>query len=267
MAGELGSVGVAAATPVAGVEAVATRAESSPLPLPAGAPPSPLPVSGIRAEISTAAQLLSTLLNHPALANLEAAAAGPLMKAATPQAQAIAEALRNGITLSGLFYESHQAEWVAGTRALADLRREPQAAPASDDGRTDAGVPALVRQQLDMLDGQPLQWRGELWPGLPLQLAIQRDTDARHPQKEDEAAADPAAEAGWQGQIISTLPSLGRITARLRLAGEHLQLELVSAEHGSSTRIAEAALTLHDSLRAAGLTLDSFTSRHDERAR
>lgn len=267
MAGEIGTVGVAAALPVAGVEPVAGRAETSalPLPLPAAAPSSPLPASGVKAEISTAAQLLSTLLNHPALADLEAAPAGPLLKAAEPHAPAIAQALRSGIAFSGLFYESHQAEWVAGTRELADLRREPQAATASGTRHEDTNVPALVRQQLDMLDGQPLQWRGELWPGLPLQLNIRRDTDPHHAQ-DHAPTADDMPDAGWQGQIVSFLPSLGRITARLRLTGEHLQLELASMEHGSAHLITAKASELHEALRSAGLTLDSFASRHDEQA-
>lgn len=262
MAGEIGTV-VAAAIPVAGVEPVATRADNPSLPLPSAASPPPLPASGVKANISTAAQLLSTLLNHPALAGLDAAPAGPLLAAAEPHAPAIAQALRNGIALSGLFYESHQAEWVAGTRALAELRREPQAAAASGAGHEDTNVPALVRQQLDMLDGQPLQWRGELWPGLPLQLNLRREP-GHEPEKDDaSAAADAPAETRWQAQIISTLPALGRITARLRLAGEHLQLEIASTEHGSASLITAKASDLRDALRSAGLTLDGFASRHE----
>jgi hypothetical protein len=38
----------------------------------------------------------------------------------------LATALQNAVSQSGLFYEAHQAQWVAGERALASLRAEPQ---------------------------------------------------------------------------------------------------------------------------------------------
>jgi Flagellar hook-length control protein FliK len=40
----------------------------------------------------------------------------------------VATRLRDDVQLSGLFYESHLADWVAGSRDTAALRREPQAA-------------------------------------------------------------------------------------------------------------------------------------------
>ncbi|HML77619.1 flagellar hook-length control protein FliK [Geobacter sulfurreducens] len=38
----------------------------------------------------------------------------------------LAEGLRNALTRSGVFYESHLSQWVKGERPLADLLREPQ---------------------------------------------------------------------------------------------------------------------------------------------
>lgn len=46
---------------------------------------------------------------------------------AEPQAAPLAENLRQTIRDSGLFYESHQQQWVQGQKPLADLLREPQA--------------------------------------------------------------------------------------------------------------------------------------------
>lgn len=39
---------------------------------------------------------------------------------------------------------------------LEDLRRKPQARPESTPASEDSALPALVRRQRDMLDGQPL---------------------------------------------------------------------------------------------------------------
>jgi len=51
----------------------------------------------------------------------------PLVAGAEVSTANIAVSLKQALTHSGIFYEAHQAEWVAGTRPLADLLQEPQA--------------------------------------------------------------------------------------------------------------------------------------------
>ena len=46
----------------------------------------------------------------------------------TPDTAQLAEKLGQRLAQSGLFYESHQAEWATGQRSLQELQREPQAA-------------------------------------------------------------------------------------------------------------------------------------------
>ncbi|MDO9067998.1 MAG: hypothetical protein Q7W05_06040, partial [Deltaproteobacteria bacterium] len=50
----------------------------------------------------------------------------PLLPAAPSDIKEFATSLRNTLSQSGLFYESHQAQWVAGERRLTDLLQEPQ---------------------------------------------------------------------------------------------------------------------------------------------
>lgn len=52
--------------------------------------------------------------------------ASPLLSSASADIKEFATTLRNTLSQSGLFYESHQAQWVAGERKLADLLQEPQ---------------------------------------------------------------------------------------------------------------------------------------------
>lgn len=52
--------------------------------------------------------------------------AAPLLPSAPSDIKEFSAALRNVLSHSGLFYESHQAQWVAGERKLADLLLEPQ---------------------------------------------------------------------------------------------------------------------------------------------
>lgn len=50
----------------------------------------------------------------------------PIFPARLPETPVAANRLRDALALSGLFYESHQAQWVLGTRSTAQLQREPQ---------------------------------------------------------------------------------------------------------------------------------------------
>lgn len=52
--------------------------------------------------------------------------ATPLLSAAPADIKEFGGALRNALSQSGLFYESHQAQWVTGERKLSDLLQEPQ---------------------------------------------------------------------------------------------------------------------------------------------
>lgn len=77
--------------------------------------------------LSRSAQIIGSLL---ARGNPEPAAlakGAPLMPAPSPEAfQALPQQLRQAVAESGLFYESHQAQWLAGKLPATSLLREPQ---------------------------------------------------------------------------------------------------------------------------------------------
>ncbi len=82
----------------------------------------------VQAELSVAARFISAVL-----ADLHGDA-GPVRGAApawpatqTPSAAVVAGTLSQTVSESGLFYESHLIEFAGGTRALAQMAREPQA--------------------------------------------------------------------------------------------------------------------------------------------
>lgn len=54
------------------------------------------------------------------------AQSAPLLAGAPVKTADFAQSLRGALTQSGLFYESHQAQWVSGQRPVTDLLREPQ---------------------------------------------------------------------------------------------------------------------------------------------
>lgn len=81
--------------------------------------------------LSDTAKFLGALMQKVA-ENTHDSQASPLLKTeplvAAPPANSkeFAQVLRGALSQSGLFYESHQAQWVAGERSLAELLHEPQ---------------------------------------------------------------------------------------------------------------------------------------------
>ena len=154
-----------------------------------------------------------------------------------------------------------QQHSAAATRARAEA--PPAVAPAARtpaSGGSNAPAPgtpingihqdlnALVRQQLDVLANQALAWRGEAWPGTPMDWEVQRD-----PYGGDPESAVPT----WATRLKLDLPRLGLVDARLNLAGDQIVLQLV-APH-SAALIDESSDQLRSRLLAAGLTLSHMT--------
>ncbi|RQR28639.1 flagellar hook-length control protein FliK [Burkholderia sp. Bp9143] len=93
--------------------------------------------------------------------------------AAAPPVAALRAALAQAVSESGLFYESHLAQWLAGQRPLAALMREPQARlttapvqPAPDAAQHDAPdvLDELLAQRLPLPTAAP---RSATQPGAP----------------------------------------------------------------------------------------------------
>lgn len=70
--------------------------------------------------------LLQKIADHAGDPASALARAAPLISSAPSDIKEFSATLRNTLSQSGLFYESHQAQWVAGERKLADLLLEPQ---------------------------------------------------------------------------------------------------------------------------------------------
>ncbi|CAG9178899.1 flagellar hook-length control protein FliK [Cupriavidus pinatubonensis] len=86
-----------------------------------------LPGASTRESLSFAARAILTLMDGTPAQPLRSA--GPLLPAppTTGNTATVATALANMVDESGLFYESHLAQWVAGARPLASILQQPQA--------------------------------------------------------------------------------------------------------------------------------------------
>src|SRR5579871_5038697 len=79
--------------------------------------------------LSGTGRFINDLLRHPVFPDSPAALSRNAPLLGTPPDDGVELSLRLAQALgrSGLFYESHQAQWVAGTKSFSELLMEPQA--------------------------------------------------------------------------------------------------------------------------------------------
>lgn len=153
------------------------------LPLPQAAneaPSTPARPQTETVDLSKTAQFVGELLQETAHAGddkrpLTAATQNipALINTNKPDTTQLADKLKEVLTQSGLFYESHQAEWISGARDLASLFKEPQAASARGDSGLAASLPAETPVSSVSLLSQP-----EIEGLMPPQPGVATETPA-----------------------------------------------------------------------------------------
>lgn len=202
------------------------------------------------ADLSPAARLLGQVLHSAAgaapLATLNPST--PLVPQGAPDPAQLAQQLQQTVAKSGLFYESHLAQWAEGKRPLAELMAEPQARQAPGSAPTEPAAAQLINQQLATQESNQLAWQGQLGPQQTMRWTIGREP-------EDQASPERDAEnPGWQSSLRLRFPLLGEVEASISLRGERLHIELLAAP-GATTLLRQAAPRLQEALEAAGSTL------------
>lgn len=189
--------------------------------------------------------------------------ATPLAGAGTPDPARLAQALQGALAQSGLFYESHVAEWAEGKRPLPELLREPQMQRSLADGvakgmaaETDPAAAQLISQQLAAHENGRITWQGQVWPGQDMQWEIHKD--APEGGKRDPNDLEP----GWRSGLRLRFAGLGEIAATVVIAGDqlHIQLKADSDETRSLLRARSGELVA--ALGAAGSPLASLDIHH-----
>ncbi len=99
--------------------------------------------SSAPSTLSQTGKLISFLLTgQPASKPVVLANNQPLLTTPPTNGAALVPMLRQAVAQSGLFYESHQAQWLSGKTDLAALMREPQAQAAATPGSQAAQLAA-----------------------------------------------------------------------------------------------------------------------------
>lgn len=180
----------------------------------------------------------------------------------------LAEALNQAVRTSGLFYESHLAQFAAGKKPLKDLHHEPQGAmriagsapeePAPPARQTapghpggDAPLPGRAADAASGTRGEPgaqapvpgldpqlqplvrqqlevLASQGFAWQGEPWPGARMH----WEVQRDDEGDAGTRApeDTHWATRLTLHLPALGTVHTRLNLAGPHLVMHIAAPQ-------------------------------------
>ncbi|HEY2000066.1 flagellar hook-length control protein FliK [Paraburkholderia sp.] len=156
-----------------------------------------------------------------AAAGTATAAAAASVAAAPMPVAALAAALKDTVAGSGLFYESHLAQWLAGQLAPADLAAEPQ------------------NQLLDSETQLPLNWAAD--------AEAASSSSATGAQQQGRAgAAQTSGGAPDAGAAARALPSIQSPQAARFVAGEMLANSLADLATQSGHAALHAAAQLTD---------------------
>lgn len=181
---------------------------------------------------------------------------------------ATANKLQHQINTSGLFYESHVAEWAQGKRPINDIRAEPQSQISSPDATTSNSASALnpvnkemgqiIHQQLNILEQNVVRWQGELFPGQKIEWEIKKESQGERNQQDIE-------DVNWQSVVRFDLPNLGPVTATINLQSSNLGLSLRAEQSTTVSALKDHASELAIAMQVAGSPLMSFVVNKNER--
>ncbi len=224
--------------------------------------------------LSSAARVLTTILSTAQVGQatqLALIGKTALFGNAAPDTAELAQKLQDSISKSGLFYESHVAEWVKGERPLADLMREPQmqrllqqggeaTARAAANG-PDLSAAQMVNQQLHTQEQNRVLWNGQAWPGQEMQWEVRRDQREGGRGNGD---ADSEQEAMWRSGVRFRLPLLGAVSAAVTLIGEQVHIQVQTDSDRSAVTLRAWSGQLESAMAAAGAQLSSLTISQDD---
>lgn len=231
-------------------------------------------------QLSQTARMLSEVMQRiPERTPPTLTPPAPLLDRPTALPPELALALRTALVRSGLFYESHLANWVSGQDTLEGLLQEPQnRAPATGPERAPTHAAAgtaesvaaktanplhtLMTQQLQVLESPQFVWKGELWPGQPLEWTLSRSDDETPGDTSPSAAGNE--NGSWESSLRITLPQLGTLTLHIRLdAQQNFSIRVQPQDPQAEPLLQRHRTHALERLAAAGCAVQSFKVAHE----
>lgn len=222
-------------------------------------------------QLSSASRLLSSMAQQPIEQNfVRPTQQTPLWVAAqtAPNTQLLADQLHNALSHSGLFYESHQAQWIAGMRSIPQLMQEPQnqitSQPASTIKQADSAIISgtqanttnlspvipehlqnLVQQQMHTLENRQVLWQGQAWQGQEMRWEVREESPHRQ--------ANGKQEGQWITELNLNLPHLGSVSAKLSFNGNAVSLAFDVDNEQTRGTLGNASAQLVSALNERGI--------------
>jgi hypothetical protein len=233
-------------------------------------------------QLSNTARMLAALSQQPVeKAVVRSAQSEPLLATTTPalDTTALAGKLHESLSQSGLFYEAHQAQWLAGARSTAQLLQEPQnqlveTAKTAASSVTNAAVHTaldsaastipsqlqpLVHQQLNALETRQVLWQGQVWPNQQMDWEIHEESPRRSTAEYGESGGQ------WATQIRLDLPNLGEVAAMLRFNSNGLSVTLDASDTKTRALFGAASSQLTAALAERGIAVSStLVASHEQ---
>lgn len=221
----------------------------------------------------------------------------PLLGSATENTVALATSLRNALAFSGIFYESHLAQWVLGERLLKDIEKESgmrRACLAKDakDPQASKNVlekTGLILGETDPRDTETVPEQENFEPlrlptvtdahVIPLvreqldtllsgifrwQGPAWRDQEMEWEVEKEGTDGNQAEEHAWRTTIRMRLPNLGSIDATLKISGGTIEGKITTDSATTRKELQKELKHLELSLAAAGLTLKDMVLADEE---
>ena len=123
------------------------------------------------------------------------------------------------------------------------------------EGIADSRTLPVVREQLDTLQSGQIVFRGDLFPGQQMEWKVS--------ERESRRNTDDDQERSWDTEMRLDLPRLGAISARLRLDGSRISIDLHVSDEASVDLLSVGRPALVEQLQAAGLDPGEIGVRHD----
>lgn len=240
-------------------------------------------------QLSSISRLLSALSQQPReQIDMRAMKSSPLWTTPqTTQSGQLAGLLHDALSNSGLFYESHQVQWLEGARSTSQLLQEPQNSATANpptnskvlslpDGNMSSvsqlnmavsaeektpliphHLQPLVQQQINALETQQVLWQGNIWPGQAMQWEIHEQ-----PSHNNTPATD--SQQQWTTQIHLDLPNLGMISAILNFNNTGLNLTINASSAATLTALGNASSQLVAIMSDCGIqVVNTLITQHE----
>ena len=259
---------------------------------------------GTPTSLSSTGKMIDTLLLAAQLSGSPSRLEGgaPLVPTAATSPGAMAQAISNAVEFSGLFYESHLAEWSDGSRTLENLMREPQ---AKFSGEKMAELASQLGERLqtagnrqpliDLMRALEIAQGQEAEPtdkAVTAQLSTLNEETAQllsmqlsalenrnlvwfgeiwpgqgmewEVSEETPEGSAEETEAIWNSELKLSLPALGEVRVSIRMVGSHVQMHLRTETEDAAASLRNFSTELATALDSASAPLDLLTVSHGE---